>query len=81
MDSAGLKEVAIIAPQYFPQGDQLFGGRVAGSLFDLAECACADGDALQLQLCHHIHVPQAFLLTQTAYVKADDGRSTHSTDR
>ena len=70
-----MEEVAVIAPQYFPQGDQLFGGRVAGSLFDLAECACADGDALQLQLCYHVHVPQAFLLPQAAYVTADDGRT------
>ena len=70
-----MEEVAVIAPQYFLQGDQLLGGRIAGSLFDLAECACADGDAFQLQLCHHVHVPQAFLLPQAAYVKADDGRA------
>ena len=72
MVSAWLEKVAVIAPQYFPQGDQLFGGRVAGSLFDLAECACADGDALQLQLCYHVHVPQAFLLPQAAYVKQEN---------
>ena len=52
MDSAGLEEVTVITSKYFMQGDQLCGGRVAGSLFDLAECACADGDCLQLQLCH-----------------------------
>lgn len=52
VDLAGMEEVAVNTPQYFLQGNQLFGGRVAGSLFDLAECAGADGDALQLQLCH-----------------------------
>ena len=42
-------------------------------LFNFVECACADGDALQLQLCHHVHIPQVFLLPQTADIKADDG--------
>lgn len=70
-----MEEVAVIAPQYFPQGNQLCGGRVADPLFDLAECACADGYPLQLQLCHQVHVPQAFLLPQAADVKADDGRA------
>lgn len=75
MDSAGSEEVTVIAPQYFPEGNQLCGGRVAGPLFDLAEGAGADGDALQLQLCHQIHVPQVFLFPQAADVKADDGGS------
>lgn len=58
MDSAGSEEVAVIASQYFPEGNQLCGGRVAGPLLNLAEGAGADGDALQLQLCHQVHVPQ-----------------------
>lgn len=45
--SAGEEEVDVITPRYFPQGNQLFAGRVAGPLLDLAECAGADGDALQ----------------------------------
>ena len=70
-----MKKVTVIASQYFMQGNQLCCGRIAGSLFNFAECTCADGDALQLQLCHHVHVPQAFLVPQAADVKADDGMS------
>ena len=74
--SAWPEEVAVIAPQYFLKGNQLCGGGIADTLLNLAECACADRDALQMQLCHHTHVPQAFLLPQAAYVKANDGRVT-----
>lgn len=68
-----MKKIAVVTPQYPLQGNQLCSGRVAGSPFDFAECAGADGDALQLQLCHQVHVPQVFLFPQAADVKADDG--------
>lgn len=69
------EEVTVIAPQYFLKGNQLCGGRIASPLLNLAECACADGDVFQLQLCRHIHVPYVFLLPQAVYVIADAGRA------
>lgn len=36
MGSAGAEEVAVIASNYFPEGNQLCGGRVVGPLLNLS---------------------------------------------
>lgn len=69
MNSTGIEETAVITPQYFLQGNHLCGGRVAGSPLDLAECVGVDGNALQLQLCHHVCILQVFLLPQAVDIE------------